>query len=588
MKHSRVEIFLVVLVAIFLQGCGPTGETDKKSYIAEYEVGNGAMSYSLPVSDRYKTEKDRIYNIVQNQARYLISTVYDWHDDPSMKLLTESKSGEHHIRPNAHTVTDLAFLYRFGDYNPELVGCSRQELLDEYIVPMVRYLVRTHKTGDLKTDTGRQWGHAWQSALWTHALGKGAWWVWDELPADLRDSVRVVVADEADRIAGMKPPHNLKNDSKAEENAWNSEVLSVAVVLMPEDERRVKWEEQLQVWTLSSFQRPADEHSDQIVDGKPVSQQFYGANIFDDYTLENHGFIHPDYMAAWELSAHLSIDFMLTSRQYPQSCFYNIEGIYQNQKWFTLPDAGFVYPNGQDWRIFRNPDWTLNHALATVFFKDTEALWLLRNGLDCAELMQSRNKSGSIYSPGEYYFASAQHHLMYYMAASWLSLHYANQEITATVPQQFGVRNLEGGKIILNRTPLAVHTVAWGQKIMIQAMPFDYDRMISPDQRNGIGYIKIKGDKNSLPTSLESIDVQEKDGGFDVRLSVLHGGKIRADISVLSTDDGVMRFEETLTALQDITTEDISTCFWGVLNNANWVYEVGERALDFDGEAVAV
>ena len=46
--------------------------------------------------------------------------------------------------------------------------------------------------------------------------------------------VRRVVAHEADSIAGGTPPHQLRIDTKAEENAWNSRVLSVAVLLMPE------------------------------------------------------------------------------------------------------------------------------------------------------------------------------------------------------------------------------------------------------------------------------------------------------------------------------------------------------------------
>ena len=127
--------------------------------------------------------------------------------------------------------------------------------------------------------------------------GRGAWFLWSDLPDDLRESVRRVVAHEADRIAGSEPPHQLRSDAKAEENAWNSQILSVGVLLSPADVRRAGWEKAHQQWVLSSFLRPADEQNDALVDGRPVREPFTGANLFDDFTLENHNLVHSDYQA---------------------------------------------------------------------------------------------------------------------------------------------------------------------------------------------------------------------------------------------------------------------------------------------------
>ncbi len=544
------------------------------------------VGFQLSQNSCYKQQKERIYNVMQKQARYLISTVKPWKDEPSMKLLTESKSGEHHIRPNTHAAAGFSFLCRFGDYDAKVVGIEKEALINDYIVPMLRYLVSTHKTGTMKTDDGRKWGKAWQSAHWAHALGRAAWWNWNKLPHDVQEGVKRVVVYEADRIANTKPPHQLKNDSKSEENAWNSQILSIAVLLMPEHANRKFWEEKLQEWVISSYLRPADVKSEKIVDGKPLKDQFNGANIYDDFTLENHHIIHPDYMAAWVISMHLAFDYTMTGRKPLDAFIHNIEGIYEQMKWFLLPDGGFLYPNGQDWRVYRNVDWILNHALCLTFFNDSEALRHLENGLDCAEKMQARHKSGAVYGKGEYFFASTQQHLLYWLAESWISLNHATKEITEPGPDKIGVKMYDSGKIIINRSKNAVHSVSWGKSFMVQCLPIAKDRVISPDQSNGIGFIRLKGQKYSLRKKLKDIKIDKTKDAFTAVMKVVHGDCVEAVVTVKSNADGSMDYSEKLTVLKDIETVDVATCFWGVLNNPTWPYETGKRTVKVNSEVV--
>ena len=217
------------------------------------------MPLTLPaLRPELQPAADRLYGALMRQAHYLLSTVRTWDKDPSMKLLTDSKSDEHWIRPNAETLVGLAVLRRWGPYDETIVGVSRAELLDEYIIPMMRYLVATHRSGDRATGDGKPWGNAWQSAHWAYALGRAAWFVWDDLPDDVRNGVRRVVAHEAGRFVNQTPPHGVKYDTKAEENAWNSRIFSAAVLLMPDDPRRKAWEAAFVRWAISSFMRPSD------------------------------------------------------------------------------------------------------------------------------------------------------------------------------------------------------------------------------------------------------------------------------------------------------------------------------------------
>ncbi len=539
------------------------------------------LTCKLPENKLYQKEEFRIYRLIEGQVHFLRGLLRNWNNDSSMMLITKSGSGEHFIRPNATFAADLSFLYRFGDFDEKVVGTSRAMLLSKELIPILRYLVRTHKEGDLKTDDGESWGDAWQSAHWTAAIGNAAWWSWDALPQDVRQGVRKVVAHEADRIEHTVPPHNLKLDSKSEENAWNSQVLSAALLLMPSDARCSKWELAVKKWSLTSYLRQADSTSNDKVDNIPISTVFTGANIHNDYTLENHDIVHPDYMGAWIMNAGNDLDYLLTGRKTSETFLYNLSHVYDKQKRFYLPDGSYCYPNGQDWAIFRNADWMPCHATAVARFNDQEGLYYLHNALDAAEKMQARNSNGAIYAPGENFFPSSQPHLAYWLTQAWLILHFATKDLKETTPH-VGVNNLEEGKIILHRDDKAIQTVSWGEQKMIQMMPIAKDHIISPDQRNGIGRVVVSSSRDKYSTlgiKLKNIEVNPSKNGFTVKMVINHGNLVQSELYCQTKSDGSFKIKEKLTALQSCTTDTIETLTFGILNNPNWVYETGKRNL---------
>lgn len=527
--------------------------------------------------------ESRLYVSIEKQARHLLTKVHPWDQDPALKLLTDSKHDEHWIRPNTGTVSGLAFLCRFGEYDAAVVGISREQLISGTLIPMMRYLTATHLTGGRATGDGKCWGSQWQSAHWAHMLGRGAWWIWDNLPMDLQDGVRRVVAHEADRIAASDPPHGVEEDTKAEENAWNSQILSVAVALMPEDPHRPVWEQDFQRWALSSFQRASDRVCGDVVDGKPVSEQFTGANIYDDFTLENHGRVHPDYMAAFTLSAGCVLDYAMSGRTCPDAAFWNVPGIYANLKWFSLPGGGLVYPNGQDWELFRDPEWTYLHLLMAGFGHDPDAWRLMLPCLDTQERMQARSASGTVYLDEEFFFPSTLSDQLYYSAMAWLAARY-HKPIEDRYTERTGILRLDSGKIILHRMPKVIHTFSWGAAAMAQVIPFRLDRLTSPHPRSGIGYVRIEGAKDPLAVAMHAADVVNDAQSFEAHVEIDHGEDlIRAYLTFCSSSDGRWRVYEKLVALREVTTAEIATGMIGVLNNPQWIYESGERRVTFDG-----
>jgi hypothetical protein len=360
------------------------------------------------------------------------------------------------------------------------------------------------------------------------------------------------------------------------------------VLVLPEDPRRPTWERAFQKWALSALLRPADATSQKVVDGRPVAEQFTGANVFDDYTMENHGFVHPDYMTTFSLSLGCALHYTLSGRRPPEALLHNVRGIYENLKWFALPDGGFFYPNGQDWELFRNPVWYYKHVLMAVYAHDPDAWALAGDTLDTLEKMQARHASGNVYGSDEFFFPSAPTDLFRYLGHAWLALRAAEPFPDAPRPR-LGVRRLDSAKVVLHRTPEAVHSLSWGAKVMALCVALRPDRIVAPHQASGIGHVCVEGRKKPLPVRLGDVRVNTADDAFAADLAVDHGENlVRAELRIASDAHGAFTLREKLVAAADVTTTEIATGLVGVLNNPNWVYERGRREIALDGRREVV
>ncbi len=530
----------------------------------------------------FRQVQGEIYQSILKQARYMTSLAHPWSQDPSLLLITESGHDEHEVRPNAKLVEGLAFLYRFGPYDAATVGMERKELLANIILPMMRYLCAIHLTGVRTADTGKKWGDDWQSAYWADALGRGAWWIWTDLPEDLQDGIRRVIEHEADRIAGQEPEYQVSLNTRAEENAWNSRIFSSAMLLMPGHERNSLWENQFQRWTLSSFLRVSDATSQTIVDGKPVSEQYGGANIHGDFTLENHQRVHPGYMATVGLSAGCVLDYRMSGRTPPESMFYNVREIYENLKWLVHPDGGMVFPMGQDWELLaRIPGGIGLHILMACQASDPDAWEMLHPVLDTMKRMQGRSETGAMALPGEHFFPSYLADMISNYGLAWLNMEYHGPMRQAPKARR-GVRIFPEGQFILNRTESAIHAVSWGPQLMAQFNPMTQDRLIDPVELGGIGAIQQAGRTRSEVVSLKRLAVRYDADSFEIDWQLDHGREIRAFQTLTSKPDGTWRIKEKLVALSDVQTEEIRTGLMGILNNPRWIYEDGKRAIQME------
>lgn len=558
----------------------------RKKYLLSLLLFIPAISWGMNVFDlpevapQHKDMLLRVYGSICKQANYLIPKVNPYKGNPDMRLLTKSMHHEHGIRPNTGTVLGFSFLYRFGEYDAGLIGVSKEVLRKEYIIPMMNYLVATYDS--IPTDDGKCWKGQWQSAHWAYSLGKAAWYMADNLPFQLRNKICHVVKTEAARFYDEEPPYRVKNNTASEENAWNSQIFHIASLLMPEDLDYTRWQDLFRKWVVSSYITADDMTSGIIVDGMNI-KEFKGANIHNDYTLENHGIVHPDYMCAFILSLQTAVDYKMTGREVPGFLLYNIRQIYDNLKWFSLPGGGLTYPSWQDWRLFRNPDWFINHIYMSVFAHDQDAFHYAKEAFKCLEQMQGRHEAGNIYAENEYFFPSTQNDLMVYLPQAWQTLHYA-QNIVDNYAPKVGVRHFESGKILLNKSEDFLHSLCYGNKIMFLPTVNDNDRVFDSYIRSGIGKVRLKGEQKPLPVSLKDIKIEQTASSYRVLMTITHGDVMEARYDISARQDE-LEVREMLLALKRCDIDYISTSEFGILNNQLWPQEKGYRTLHYGNQS---
>jgi hypothetical protein len=185
---------------------------------------------------------------------------------------------------------------------------------------------------------------------------------------------------------------------------------------------------------------------------------------------------------------------------------------------------------------------------------------------------------------------SAPVHLVHEAPAmSWLALQTPQPIRRGEYRERLGVRRLDSGKIILNRTKPAIHTFSWGARTMAQCVPYRIDRVVSPHQRSGIGFVRLKGEKGPLAVTVHEVKVSNSDKEFEAELVLDHGiEEVRAFLAFRSAADGTWMMSEKLVALSDVTTAEVTTGLIGILNNPKWIHEKGQRRIRIDDKESVV
>jgi hypothetical protein len=207
-------------------------------------------------------------------------------------------------------------------------------------------------------------GNSWQGSWWAAEMGTTAWFVWDRLDPALQEGVAKMVAYHADHIAGLKPGARINLDTEAETVAWNSTILALAANMMPGHPHNAKWREAERQYVYTIFGTPHDlTDGTPGDDGKPVKEWVVGANIHDDFSLENHNRFHIDYeLTCYRFLMYGAAMHRLAGDRVPAAFRHHAWDVYE-QVLLKCLDAGkfTVYVSDNDWKRYHA--WTESPAV---------------------------------------------------------------------------------------------------------------------------------------------------------------------------------------------------------------------------------
>jgi hypothetical protein len=319
------------------------------------------------------------------------------------------------IRPACAAACALAVALKTGMYDPQVAGVACDEATARTI-RLIRAVATAHNRAS--------WKYPWQSALWASTFSQAAWLLWEDLDPATRRLMASIVEFEADRFLapGYRVPYwNGKGgDTKAEENAWNSMVLQMAVAMMPQHPHSRAWRTMCSELMVSAYARPSDRQLTTVLDGRPARQWLQGYNAREDGSVLNHGFMHPDYMCCVALSLRAYLTQSLAGGPVPECTDFGATAVYRNlasHRWPSPPSkppggtiyvpgrAEVYYPEGTDWYPDRIDHFYLLDTYVHVLGWDSGGppaqTWMRLRAEKLLE-RQSRTPDRCVYAPGEF------------------------------------------------------------------------------------------------------------------------------------------------------------------------------------------
>ncbi len=323
-------------------------------------------------------------------------------------------SNEQGVRPNADLSMICAFLYKYGKDKVTLPTGVTWDDVNNMARKSLIFAYSTHKTNKLKTcAAGDYWGstsstdYVWESSLWSMSVAYSAYFQYDQLTAAQKQYVYNLVKSESNYELTRTIPTGYSGDTKAEENGWETNILSCALGLYPNDALASQWYDRLRAFAINCYSQLNDATDASVVDPayntKTVKDLYLGKNLYDDYTLQNHNYFHTSYQNV--VMQELGESFLALKM------FQN--GINGSEVWKTnalmhnnqnvmdkvlnklaLADGELAMPNGNDWSLFLY-DQIASYSTMACFLKDPNALMLENLAYKNIKARQSTTTDGS-------------------------------------------------------------------------------------------------------------------------------------------------------------------------------------------------
>lgn len=444
-------------------------------------------------------------------------------------------SGNGGIRGNSGVAVAYATLVAAQPGNPQ------NSLRLDHVRQALNYDTTTHVTGTNKCVDGKNWGWSsassgdWQTPLWAGSMGLACLLVQTNLPTATISNVQRVVASEADHRAAIAPASGYVSDTKAEENAWQGNILALAAAWMNANPNGSNWLYAAKRYCANSY-TVAD------TSGDPLASWVSTVTLYPSFALQNHGFYHPTY----EMVAGMSCgDSLLMAKlanptiaaQLQPFAEHNVMAVWTNNLNALVMDSGdFAYPAGLDWELH---DFEQNSFITwmAAHFNDPLARWTDDKLAQCVRYRQFVNGDGRFVGPsgGGFYREAVEARRT---AIAWLHLANADYPSGPSTPPGSTLMHNTDVQVIHQRSAFGTFSVSYNNSRLMamvepSALSTPTNAFIASPKLPGIIGLGALGN----PTAAQLVSFTTNANGFDAEIKLTNGSLGTTEVYVKSTGE---------------------------------------------------
>jgi len=470
---------------------------------------------------------------------------------------------------------------RFADAD-ETTGQMSPERLEQTAVSIIQAWVQAYET-----DPDKAW-RKFASGRFLHLLGMGSWLLEHKLAPETRLRAAQILAAEADRFLDTAAPAQLYDDTQAESNAWTGGGIATVSCMLRHHPHRQLWDEKAKEYMISAYATQEDVESERIVDGKPLNEWLHGPNAFPEYIVENHGFVHPDYMETFAEMVRSAVAYRLAGEPIPEAVAFNADKVFDMLMTLSLPDGTHLYVQGTDYTPRRLD--SLFQACNLVPLRPTprRRAWFLRSLKTLEKMVRERPElpiGGWLGLP--YDLGTTWGLAQNYMMARFFGLGGETIPDAELEKEHAGVHISRSGGFALHRTPDTISSVSWHArtdppKAMGMTMPLDRDVLCYPMPGSIVGEVHEAPDpeteKHGATPAVVHHHIRAREDGFSLTLELTWcSGKVRQNSAFISLPDGRSVYIEERIALEEVALAHAISGNIVLFDDTRWPFQDGPR-----------
>ena len=456
----------------------------------------------------------------------------------------------------------------------------------------LNYNAGTHVSGTNLCVDGHQWGWSsytsgeWQTSEWSGSMGLACLLAQSQLPAATVQGVQRVIASEATAMAGRPPSSGYIGDTKAEENAWDSNVLALGAAWLSINTNAA-------LWLTAAKKYMANTYTVANTNGDPLSSWITTVNLYPDFALENHGFYHPIYqMCGLSLGDSLLMARLANptvATQLQVFAEHNVLNVWSNENHLVIDSGEYAYPSGLDWDLHAYQQNSYIAWLAT-HFNDPLARWADGQLAQMEVYRQAVNGNGAFVGPsgGGFYREAVEARRT---AISWLHWAHADYPSGPTNVPAPAFECLPDVGIIAQRGPAGFVGLCYGPQtngyparimaiIEPRAVAIPTNAYVTTPRLPGIIGLGALG----TPTGARLVSLVTNPNGFQVELQLTNGANGTTEVYLNSTGETVGLVEVPWPASGVGSSSAVSFCV-GIENDP---LAGGSRLVEWTGGSATI